>query len=256
MVKGVTKESIESLGIITLFLIIDNVHIEHKFHLFDDNLNIPTDGILGKDFLKSHQCLIDYGDMSFTIRTPDCDLKLKINTEMDNGDIYIPPRAEIFRLCHIKSKTFPVVIKNQEIGPQILIPTTIAYEPKTWIRVLNVSESPHTVNTHSIQFEHLNEYDIYRVSKSDNTNVHSNRKSKLRDQLKNKIPKHVRETLLKLCEDYADIFHLDGDKPTTNNFYEQNLHVSDTTPVYIKNYRLPQSQKEEIRDRIQSITIQ
>lgn len=249
-VKGVTKDSIESLGTAIISMIIDNIRIEHKFHIFDDTLNIPTDGIIGKDFLKTHHCCIDYGIMALVIRTPYGESKLKIRTEFENGDIYIPPRAEIFKLFHIKSATFPVVIKNQEIAPNVIIPTTIAYEPQTWIRVLNVSENPCTTNSNNIQYENLTQYDIYKVSKSQGTNVSEERKAKLRKNLRDKIPKHVRETLLKLCEDYADIFHLDGDKPTTNNFYSQNLNLSDSTPVFVKNYRLPQSQKEEIRAQV------
>lgn len=249
-VKGVTDESIHSLGTVNLLLFIDNVCIEHKFHLFDGNFNIPTDGIIGKDFLKAYQCSIDYSDMLLTIRTPQCDLQLKINSEFEDDNVYIPPRAQIFKLFTIKSQSFPVVIKNQEVSPRILIPTTIAYQPKTWIRVLNASENPHTVNSNNIQFEHINEYNIYKMSKDENQTVQANRKSKLRDVLENKIPRHARDALLKLCEDYADIFHLDGDKPTTNNFYAQDLHVQDTTPVYIKNYRLPQSQKSEIKAQV------
>lgn len=249
-VRGVTKDSIYSLGTVCLRLKIDNFSIEHKFHLFDDSLNIPTDGILGKDFLKAHRCNIDYDSMTCTIRSPNQELHLQIHSELENGDIFIPPRAEIFKLFKIKANSFPVVIKNQEIGPQVFIPTTIAYAPQTWIRVLNISEDGYIANTNCIQIEGANEYDIYKISKTNKNTANQDRKSKLKNLLRDKIPSHAREALLTLCEDYADIFHLDGDKPTTNNFYSQDLHLSDTKPVYIKNYRLPQSQKSEIKAQV------
>lgn len=250
-VKGVTHESIHSLGTIYLDLIIDGMCIEHKFHLFDDNLNIPTDGIIGKDFLRAHNCQINYGDMTLTIRTHFRELTLQIQTELENGDVFIPPRAEIFKLFHIKANSYPIVIKSQEIGPSVLIPTTIAYESHTWIRVLNASENGFTANAKNFQFDYIKNYDIYKVSQKNDTNL--DRKERLKSLLSPKIPKHARKALLKLCTDYADIFHLDGDKPSTNNFYSQDLHLSDSTPVYIKNYRLPQSQKTEIKSQVQKL---
>lgn len=39
---------------------------------------------------------------------------------------------------------------------------------------------------------------------------------------------------------------LEGNQLSANNFYKQYLKVLDKTPVYIKNYRLPQYQLEEI----------
>lgn len=247
-VRGVTNKSVHSLGTVILELIIDGMCIEHKFHLFDGNFNIPTDGIIGKDFLKTHQCCIDYNDMSLTVRTPEGDLQLKINSDPEHA--YIPPRAQIFRLFQIKSDSFPVVIPNQTIGFQCLVPTTIVHKPEAWIRVLNASEKSQILHSGDIKFEHIRQYDIYKMSKNENKANDENRKSKLRDVLRDKIPDHARKTLLNLCEEYADIFHLDGDKPSTNNFYSQDLQVTDPTPVYIKNYRLPQSQKSEIKAQV------
>lgn len=59
--------------------------------------------------------------------------------------------------------------------------------------------------------------------------------------------------ILPLCLEFDDIFHLDGDKPTTNNFYTQKLNLRDNEPVYVKNYRLPQSQKSEIRNQVKKL---
>lgn len=143
-----------------------------------------------------------------------------------------------------------MVIKNQEIAPNVIISTTIAYDPKTWVRVLNASENPCKTNTHHIWCENINQYNIQKIAKSRSKNVSAKRKSKLRRTVRNKIPKHVRDILLELCEEYVDIFYLDGVRPTTNNFYSQNLNLSDATPVYDKNYRSLQSQKEEIRAQV------
>lgn len=45
---------------------------------------------------------------------------------------------------------------------------------------------------------------------------------------------------------YQEIFALEEDKMTVNNFYTQNIRLKDDEPVYIKNYRIPHTQKTEI----------
>ena len=56
-----------------------------------------------------------------------------------------------------------------------------------------------------------------------------------------------------MCEEYTDIFEFEKEKITCNNFYQQKLRVKDDTPVYIKNYRLSQSQKEEIDSQVKKL---
>lgn len=56
-----------------------------------------------------------------------------------------------------------------------------------------------------------------------------------------------------ICEEFQDIFHLEGEKLSTNNFYRQNIQTLDKTPVYTRNYRLPQVQQEEIQEQVQKL---
>lgn len=67
------------------------------------------------------------------------------------------------------------------------------------------------------------------------------------------MPKHAKEKLLPLCMEFEDIFHLPEDKPTVNNFYRQKLNLRDNDPVFVKNYRLPQSQKSEIHQQVKKL---
>lgn len=67
------------------------------------------------------------------------------------------------------------------------------------------------------------------------------------------MPDHAHKSLLKLCTEYSDIFSLPTDPHSVNNFYKQTLQLSDTSPVYIKNYRQPHSQKPEISIQIKDM---
>lgn len=122
-IKGVTKATIQSLGTILIDLNMNNVIIQHKFHLVDDNISIPTDGIIGKDFVKLHRCCIDYDDMSLKI--PKYGLQIPISSELLNGSTVLPARSEIFRLFRVNGTSFPGIIQTQEIVRNVLIPTKL-----------------------------------------------------------------------------------------------------------------------------------
>jgi len=46
---------------------------------------------------------------------------------------------------------------------------------------------------------------------------------------------------------------LETESLSTNNFYKQKLRLKDEEPVYIKNYRSPHSQKNEIKAQVQKL---
>lgn len=81
----------------------------------------------------------------------------------------------------------------------------------------------------------------------------SSRVKTLSSTFKKNSPKHRHHKLILLLEEYSDIFALSTDKMTQNNFYEQKLRLSDDTPVFTKNYRLPESQKIEIDRQVQAL---
>lgn len=56
-----------------------------------------------------------------------------------------------------------------------------------------------------------------------------------------------------LCSEYSDIFGLESEPITTNNFYKQQLRVKDTQPTYIKNYRIPHAHKSEIDRQVEKL---
>ena len=60
------------------------------------------------------------------------------------------------------------------------------------------------------------------------------------------MPNEVERRLMPLCEKYAGIYALEDDRMTVNNFYTQKLRLTDMSPVDMKNYRTPHTQKQEI----------
>lgn len=186
--------------------------------------------------------------MTFTVNQKNRDsAKIKTLTEIINGRAVVPPRSETFKLFHLKSTEFPCVIEAQELTQNVFIPMAIAQSEHCWLRVLNVDENIKIVNTESVKTSRIENFDIFKTNQDIKSNLRIN---ELKNLLAKAIPNHVKDRMLPLCLEFADIFHVEGDKPTTNNFYVQKLNLKDNTPVYVKNYRLPQSQKQEINEQV------
>lgn len=246
---GIAENPIFSLGSFNLKFIEQNVEYEHKFHLVSDDFLIPSNGIIGKDFLKRFKCLIDYADMSLTIRKSNAPIVvIPIKSELLPGVSAIPPRCETFRIFHIKSDKFPCVVESQQIENDVIIPPTVVHEPQTWLRILKTTEDIKIVNTENVKVSPIDNFHILRTEKS--TSHTPIRLNKLQETLKKKAPNFIRSKITDLCMDFADIFHVDGDKLTVNNFYEQKLIMSDNEPVFTKNYRLPHAQRAEIDKQV------
>lgn len=80
-----------------------------------------------------------------------------------------------------------------------------------------------------------------------NTISNVNRVSKLI----NALSKNCHQFLSNICLEYEDnLDNLDDEKLTTNNFYSYKIILSDNTPVFEKNYRVPQTQTAEIMRQV------
>lgn len=249
---GITDEKRYSLGTLNFMLHVNHLNIEHEFHVVPDEFRIPTHGIIGKDFIWKHFCLLDYGSMKMTVRPEGFPpATIPIQTEIMKGISSIPPRAQTFKMFHIRSRKFPCIIEPQQISDDIFIPTTIAHTPETWVRVLNTSNDIKLVNTDQLKLSSIDDYNIAKFEKDIETSTI--RKNELTQALENKIPQHARGMLLPLCQEFADIFHLPNDSSSVNNFYTQTLNFKDNEPVFVKNYRLPHSQKCEIKSQVEKL---
>lgn len=250
--KGITDEKQISLGSVVFRINVKKIAIEHKFHVVADNFPIPSHGILGKDFLKPHRCAIDYDKMSLTIRPSDeIILKVPLQTNFHENLSAIPPNSEVFKLFKLNYTSFPCIIEAQTINEHIAVPTTIAQSNECWIRVLNTTDEMHIIDVTTLKCTNINQFDIFRGSCK--TQDKDKRKGKLIEIIKNTTPSYAHDQLIPLCVEYSDIFHVEGDIPTVNNFYSQKLSLIDREPVFTRNYRLPQSQKTIISGEVERL---
>lgn len=59
--------------------------------------------------------------------------------------------------------------------------------------------------------------------------------------------------LKQLIKQFSDVFHVEGDRMTVNNFYKQSLRIADKTPTYIKNYRQFFTEREEVEKQVSNL---
>lgn len=219
-IRGVTDGSIPSCGSILANLTFPDYVVQHKFHIVPNNFNIPSDGILGKDFIKRLRCQIDYSNMTLTLRINDSEISIPISEGPKMGTIVLPARSAVIRAFHIKNFNSPQIIDSHEMESGVFIARTISHTSTPLIRVLNTTSETKIIRNTITKTENLSDFHIYFINKSPHD---SHRIEELIQIFEKHTPAHAREKILSLCTEYSDIFALESDQMTVNNFYEQKF---------------------------------
>lgn len=247
--RGISSSGIDTFGILSTRLFFNDESILHQLHVTPNSINILSNGILGKDFLKTFNCTIDYDKMSLSFNFNNKHFDIPIHCSPIKDTLVIPPRCEVFRTFKITTNAENLLIPAQEIKKDVFIAGSLADASYPIIRILNITEHTQIISTKNIKSKDLSNYTVCKY----NNSTDNDRTEKLTKILKNNIPLFIQDKMLPLCLEYSDIFSVEGDKLTTVNFYEQKIRLSDPTPVYKKNYRLPYSQKEEINNQVDKL---
>jgi len=228
--RGITDESIETNGTTRINLVLPKTLIEHKFHVVDNDFPIPSDGIIGKDFMQHHFCKIDYYDMEFTIRKENHDVIIPIHGGPKTNLIAVPPRCEVFRTFRCDNIDETSFVENKEIAPGIFIANTVIYGKYPMIRVINTTEKIEII-PNFIKAEPLRTYDIYNIKDAGDD---SKRIENLNKIFRKNTPSNKLHLIEELGKEYSDIFTLDTDKMSINNFYEQKIRIIDDTLMHTR----------------------
>ena len=102
-----------SFGTIETFLNVNDYQIANTFHLVDNTFAIPTDGILGRDFLTKHKCEIYYDAWELKIYFNANYFHIPIKDNL-RGSIIIPARSEVIRHMSSLNITEDMVVESME----------------------------------------------------------------------------------------------------------------------------------------------
>lgn len=246
-ITGITDVPIRSLGSINSELLVNDYPLPQKLHVVPDDFNIPSDGILGKDFLKMFQCDICYHDMTLSLNTDFGQLTVEIFEGPDEDTFVIPPRCEVVRSFSIKfdKNKSTRYAPTQELAEGVFTTNTIVDATNPFVRIVNTTDESKIIDKTKLMTNDIRNYQAYAFDQ-----VNPDRTKKLVDILTQRVPDYVKTDFSSLCAKYSEIFALEGDTMTVNNFYTQKLRVTDTAPIHTRNYRLPHTQKSEIDHQV------
>lgn len=109
--KGISDNTIQTLGKITIPLIIQGQEISTEFNLVDKHFPIRKHGIIGNSFLTENNSIIDLANKT-----------LAININVDNRNIILKPRTETIVSIPIAAKDVEnkdIFIHRQEIKEDV-----------------------------------------------------------------------------------------------------------------------------------------
>ena len=181
--------------------------------------------------------------MALIIRFQNNSLHLELQDDRDDGFIEIPARCEIIKEVSLNKKVSEdQVVQSQEISNGLFVASSIVNKNKPFLRMLNITDKSIKLKKKlDIQSQNISNFNILQYS---NSNI--NRKKRVLEKISKNLPKHASDSIVNLCSEFADIFALEDDELSVNNFYKQTLNPKDNIPVYTKKYRLPHTQKAEI----------
>jgi hypothetical protein len=171
----------------------------------------------------------------------------------------LKPRTETIvkiPIADSKLENKSILVQRQEIATDVYCGNTLGVvrDGELIVTMLNISEISKEVNKdtlNKLKYEEELEYRIYNID----TENKEDRANKIKNLIRSDhMNNEERQAIYELCEQYAEIFHLEGDILTYTNATEHEIKLApDQTPVYKRPYRLPYAQQEEINKQIQQM---
>jgi len=97
-------------------------------------------------------------------------------------------------------------------------------------------------------------YEMFSFDSMMNTNditAKHNNKCNIKDFIRtDHMNSEERKEILKLCQEFSDIFYKPGDKLTFTSHVKHEIKTTDEIPIHTKSYRFPHIHKNEVRKQI------
>lgn len=246
-IRGITDQLIRSLGAIHCEFFFNGVILPQHLYIVPDTFNMPSDGILGKNFLKTYQCDFSFRTSTLTMYTARGPISTNIYEGPNDNSLVIPPRCEMIRKFNVKFSSRQAIryVPSQQLAIDVFAANTIVDADEAYVRIINVSDCSRVIDRNKIVSHSIDNYAIYKFDETK-----GERDKKLIEILTKDVPGYAKEKFSDLCAKYTDVFALPEDRMTVNNFYTQHIRLKDKEPVYSKQYRLPHVHKEEINRQV------
>ncbi|KAL4112118.1 hypothetical protein QTP88_015966 [Uroleucon formosanum] len=246
--KGIDEQLVPTLGRTTISIQIGERMMQAEFQVVHSKFPITQDGILGKPFIIGNHTIINYQTNELIV--PDTsDMKIQARTET----LIAIPVTE-----YQEGET--LLIPAQKIAESIICSNTVnqVHQNQILVAVINPTEFSVELTqaqTKSISIYKFDEVNVYTTQNLPETSSGKNRLEALREKLNlSHLNQEERESLIPICEEYSNIFQLDGDKLTcTDQIYHEIKTSEAAQPINVRPYRLPFKHRQEIDRQIQKL---
>lgn len=220
--------------------------------MVNDDFPIETDAIIGRNFLSNHLCKLDYETFTITICLGQTEVTLPMLTKLSKYEnIHIPARTQIITPINFKVEEDSVILNDEIINGVFIANSIMPTKGIPHIKIVNTLERDVKITNFSPKIIPLKNFEILQ-SRKYKTNEERYKRLLKEINLEN-LDQISANTLKPILKEFADIFHLNDDILSVNNFYKQQISLNDPSPVYIKNYRLPESQRDEINKQVEKL---
>lgn len=245
--NGITANPVETYGTVVTPINISGQDFIIKFDVVKADFRIPESGILGRDFLKDNEIILDMSRDMFVM--PSCETDRK-------KTVILPPRINCVLAVaadeQIEHKI--ITIENQELNENIFLANSISPVVNNQVisTIINISEEPFIIEnfgTSNLKWEPYNEQVL---AVKDNLNIEGGRIDKLEKLIKTEhLNSEERNSIVDLCSNFSDIFFLEGDLLTATDIVTHTIKTPRCMkPINIRPYRLPWAYQEEIEKHI------
>lgn len=245
VIKGVSGKLV-SEGYIYLDLSYDGLVFREKMYVFK-NMSCSASGILGDNFLKRYQAVINYKENILVLTKCSNYVSIPI---LNHFSHLIPPRCEVIKYIPTLSGDDRVCL-SKELQKGVFIGSLIAkpHNGRIPVRILNTTDSEVCLDLTDLETFSLNDFEVCNFEKED---ISVSRVKTLLELLNlSELNLEERRSIESICAKYADVFHLPGDKLSCTNLMTHSITLKpNVSPVYVKPHRLPHALRKEVQRQI------
>ncbi|KAL4088927.1 hypothetical protein QTP88_024005 [Uroleucon formosanum] len=238
--QGIHKTPVNTTGSVLLDIHVGNSTQPTEFQVIPMGFPIPQDGIMGRPLLEQLKVVIDCNQGTLTWDIP-------------TNEITVPPRSQVvIPVCttNVVGDNQDILIHSQQLAEDLFCGNVLntVQNGQVLVCIANSREEP-------IQMEppHLDELShqlldeaqaktIFNIRKADNR---LNRIDLLQRTLRlDHTNKEERKSVENICNEYANIFHLEGDIISCTDAVQHEIKIPQSAlPIHQRPFRLPYSQQ-------------
>jgi hypothetical protein len=261
-VRCVDGSTIDTHGVIKATVRFGRQAVSHNFQLVGKQVDIPCDGILGRDFFNDTKGLICYKTRAVLVNGERCNMVGSPERLREKGGvgprvcrIRLPPRTENIVRVPVAPGSAPMgMVQRLELQEGVILAATLTkvvggYAIASMVNTTETEvEVPEpTVNLEEVELgEEINE----------STGFESlDRERNVQNQLRlDHLNSEESRSLIEACSEFADVFYLPGDKLSSTDAAQHNIRVEPgTEPINTRPYRLPEAQKGEVQKQVEKL---